>query len=138
MARVGIGRSLARLDWNRDGLDDIAISHIGSPAALLLNRTERVGNHLSLTFSGTVSERDAIGTVVRVFTADGLLSTHHLTAGDGYQACNERRLIVGLGSKTEGVRLEIQWPSGQRQMVDRLMVNRRYHLIEAGRVVTMP
>ena len=133
-----VGRGLARFDWNRDGLGDIAISHIGTSAALLLNRTQEVGNHLSLTFSGTVSERDAIGTVVRVFTADGLHSTHHLTAGDGYQACNERRLMVGLGSTTEGIRLEIQWPSGQRQTMDRLTVNRRYHLIEGGRMVTMP
>ncbi len=133
-----VGRGLARLDWNRDGLSDIAISHIGTPAALLLNRTQRTGNHLSLTFAGTVSERDAIGTVVRVFTADGLHSTHHLTAGDGYQARNEPRLIVGLGSKTDGIRLELQWPSGRRQMFDSLTVNRRYHLIEGGRSVTMP
>ena len=125
-----VGRGLARLDWNRDGQSDIAISHIGTPAALLLNRTERPGHHLSLTFSGTISERDAIGTKVRVFMADGLHSTHHLIAGDGYESHNESCLIIGLGSATEGVRLEVQWPSGQRQTFENVVADHGYHLIE--------
>lgn len=124
-----VGRGLARLDWNRDGLPDIAISHIGSPAALLVNRTQSPGNHLSLSFSGTVSERDAIGTIVRVKT-DGGKSVHHLTGGDGYEARNEALLMIGVGAQTTSVRLEVQWPSGLKQTFDDVAVNGHYHLVE--------
>lgn len=126
-----VGRGMARLDWNRDGREDIAISQIGSPAALLANRTSRHGHYLSLTFSGVLSERDAIGTMVRVFDSRGLQSTHQLVAGDGYQARNEPRLIIGLGSAGADIRrLEVQWPSGLTQAFDNVPIDQRLHLIE--------
>lgn len=129
-----VGRGLARLDWNRDGLPDFAISHLGTPAALILNRTENPGHYLSLTFSGTDSERDAIGTIVRVRTADGTKTVHHLASGDGYASRNESRIIVGLGSATKGVQLEVRWPSGRQQTFDAVVADQRYHLVE-GRSV---
>ncbi len=132
-----VGRGLARLDWNRDGLNDIAISHIGSPAALLSNRTQQHGHHLSLTFSGTRSERDAIGTIVRVFEGNELLSKHQLVAGDGYQSRNEPRLIIGVGDRTSSLRVEIQWPSGVKSHFENVPIDRRLHLIEGQRTFTI-
>ena len=51
---------LARLDWNRDGKEDFAVSHIKSPAALVLNRSEKTGHFLALSLRGITGDRDAI------------------------------------------------------------------------------
>ncbi|MGE5194763.1 MAG: FG-GAP-like repeat-containing protein, partial [Deltaproteobacteria bacterium] len=75
-----LGRGLARLDWNRDGKEDFAVSHIGSPAALIVNQTPGAGHFLALQFRGVACDRDAIGTTVHV-TAGGRTSTRQLTAG---------------------------------------------------------
>src|SRR6185295_9603512 len=99
------------LDWNRDGKEDFAVSHIGSPAALVVNTTPRVGHCLALHLRGVTSDRDAIGTVVRV-TAGGRTWTSQLTAGDGYQATNERRLTFGLGDAARIDTMEVRWLSG--------------------------
>ncbi|MCP4169406.1 MAG: hypothetical protein GY758_01390 [Fuerstiella sp.] len=38
--------------------------------------------------------------------------THQLTAGDGYQCSNERRIHVGRGWSATVDRLVVVWPSG--------------------------
>ncbi len=106
-----LGRGLARLDWNRDGLADLCITHLDAPAALLTNTTPVAGRGLSVQLVGCVSSREAVGTVVTV-EAEGRMMTQQLTAGDGYQASNDRRLLFGLGAAEFADRVEVRWPSG--------------------------
>jgi tetratricopeptide (TPR) repeat protein len=127
-----LGRGLARLDWNRDGKEDFAVSHIGSPAALVVNRTESAGNFLAIQFRGVISDRDAIGTTVRV-TAGGRTRTSQLTAGDGYQASNERRLVVGVGDAGAVEKLTVRWLSGAEQTFEDVPANLDLLLIEGRR-----
>lgn len=105
-----LARGLSRLDWNRDGRADFAVSHLDAPLALVRNESTGVGNWLGLRLHGTRSSRDAIGATVEVVTAAG---THwqQLVAGDGYHASNDRRLILGLGSADRVQKLTIRWPS---------------------------
>jgi tetratricopeptide (TPR) repeat protein len=115
-AQERVGRPLAKLDWDQDGREDFVVSHIGKPAALVVNHTERPGHFVSLRLIGTASERDATGARVTLALSDGTRLTQQLTAGDGYQCTNERRLICGLG-EAHVERLEIRWPSGVHQVL---------------------
>ncbi|MFO1042432.1 MAG: FG-GAP-like repeat-containing protein [Planctomycetaceae bacterium] len=109
-----LGRGLARLDWNRDGNEDVAVSHLKEPAALLTNQASATGHFVSLQLCGTRCSRDAIGTTVEI-TVAGKKIVKQLTAGDGYHASNERRLVFGLGQATKVDQLNIRWPSGTIQ-----------------------
>ncbi|MBI3864264.1 MAG: VCBS repeat-containing protein, partial [Planctomycetia bacterium] len=106
-----LGRSAARLDWNRDGRPDLVVVHLDQPAALLRNETAVVGNRLILELHGVKSNRDAIGARATI-TCGGSTQVHEICGGDGYFASNERRLILGLGSARTVDRLEIRWPQG--------------------------
>ena len=53
-----------------------------------------------------------------------------LTAGDGYQASNERRLVVGLGSATNIEKLSIRWLSGHEQVFENVPVDADFLLVE--------
>ncbi|MEO8493527.1 MAG: FG-GAP-like repeat-containing protein [Planctomycetota bacterium] len=106
-----LGRAMARLDWNRDGLEDVCIGHLDTAVALLRNETTTHGHWLSLSLVGVDTNRDAIGTVVRMTCGDRT-SVRQLTAGDGFQCSNERRLVFGLGNATVVGKLELLWPSG--------------------------
>lgn len=125
------GRGLARLDWNHDGLEDLAVSHLDTPAALLTNLTLPRGHSLALSLRGVHSDRDAIGTTVRL-RAGGATLMRQLTAGDGYHASNERILIFGLGPADEATDIHIAWPSGIHQHLDRLAAEEHYLVVENG------
>lgn len=127
-----IGRALVKLDWNQDGMEDIAVSNIDAPFALLTNQSERIGNYMALQVIGTNSCRDAIGTHVTI-EIEGIEYTKQLTAGDGFQSSNERLLVFGLGTADNVQNLEVTWPNGTRQVFDILTLNCRYTAIEGNK-----
>lgn len=112
-----LGRAMARCDWNRDGAEDVVITHLDGPAALLTNETSNVGRSLVVKLVGTTSNRDAIGTTVTVHAGDTPL-VRQLTAGDGFQASNQRQLTFGLGRQSQVGRIVVQWPSGVKQEIE--------------------
>jgi len=124
-----LGRSLARWDWNGDGREDAVISNLDQPAALLTNTTQQHGRFLSLRLRGIESSRDANGTTVTLRLDNGQIS-RQLTAGDGYQASNERRLIFGLSNATHINRMDVAWPSGRIESWNDLEVDAEYTVTE--------
>jgi len=124
-----LGRGLARLDWNRDGREDVAISHLDVKAALLTNTTSKVGHFVILRFVAVRSARDAIGTVVKV-KVGGKTRMRQLTAGDGYEASNERAIIVGLGKSTNCEEIAVRWPSGTMQLLKNVPADGELLLVE--------
>ncbi|MEO8494903.1 MAG: CRTAC1 family protein, partial [Planctomycetota bacterium] len=129
-----LGRAMARLDWNRDGLEDVCIGHLDSPVALLSNETVNPGHWLSLSLVGVDSSRDAIGTVVTL-TTGSRTSVRQLTAGDGFQCSNERRLVFGLGDTAVVDQLLVQWPSGLKQSFTDLASDQELMIVEGNATV---
>jgi len=122
-----LGRGVARLDWDRDGLPELVIVHQDRPAALLHNETSAVGQRLILDCHGVTSNRDAIGARLEI-TAGGATQVCQICGGDGFFATNERRLIIGLGPATTAERLVVHWPSGQSEV---------WHNVPAGVLVSL-
>lgn len=129
-----LGRAAARCDWNRDGRNDLLVGHLHDPSSLLTNTTEKTGGFLSLRLIGVDSPRDAIGTTVEA-TIGKKTTVRQLTAGDGYQASNERRLILGTGDRKTIDRLVIRWPSGKSQEFQTVSANQEVWLVEGGVLV---
>jgi tetratricopeptide (TPR) repeat protein len=124
-----LGRGAARLDWNRDGREDFLVSHLDAPVALLTNWSASTGHYLAVRLHGVTSDRDAIGTTVRV-TAGGKTWARQLVAGDGYMASNQRQLIFGLGTSDRVDEVTVHWLSGKKQSFRELPVDREVIVIE--------
>lgn len=125
------GRSVARFDGNRDGREDILITHVDAPVAWLENQTAVHGHFLALRFVGTETERDAIGTRARVKIGNRLLN-RQLIAGDGFQASNQRQSVFGVGETMLIDELQVDWPSGKSQRFTRLPVDREIVIRESS------
>lgn len=127
--QASLGRGLARLDWNRDGRPDFVVSNINAPASLVTNLTETPNHYLAIQLYGVTSSRDAIGAVVTVRTGERV-QVQQLTAGDGFQASNQRQLLFGLGDKMIIDELTVRWPSGKQSKYLNVPVDRELKLIE--------
>lgn len=122
-------RGANRVDWNRDGLDDLVVSLIGSPAALLLNRAPRPGNRIQLELVGTRSPRSAEGALVEVERASGK-SLHLVSVNGGYLSSNSTVQTIGMGSDAVIDRLRIQWPGGTETELRSVAPGTRLTVIE--------
>lgn len=125
-----VGRSVATLDYDRDGSLDLVINHIASPTALFRNRTPSLGSFIQLELVGRRSERDAIGAKVLV-NAEGTKRVQWVTAGDGYFCSDEALVEISFGNSAQISSLEVHWPSGLKQtFADNIKPNRRYLIVE--------
>lgn len=132
-----LGRSVVRLDWNRDGKEDLAVGHLAADSALLTNTTPDAGRSLSLRLIAGGSSRDAVGTEVRARVGDRTI-VRQLTAGDGYEASNERIVVIGVGAAERIDEVVIRWPSGAVQRFGGVPVPLRAAVCEGGRLLLLP
>ena len=124
-----LGRGMCRIDWNRDGRADLAVSNLDTPASLLTNVSPHTGHFLKVKLVGTVTNRDAVGTIVRVVDGDWQ-QTQQRVAGDGYQCSNERVLTFGLGERTSVPVLEVRWLDGSSESFSNIKADRELVIVQ--------
>lgn len=105
-----LGRGVARVDWNMDGMPEFIVSNINAGVSVLKNTTKSCGHGVSFRLIASTTARDAIGAQVTI-KYSGQDVTRQLTAGDGYMASNERLLQFGLAETTMIDSVQIHWPS---------------------------
>jgi tetratricopeptide (TPR) repeat protein len=124
-----LGRSLALLDWNRDGRTDFAVSHLHSPFALVTNRTGNAESTLVVRLIGRRGSRDATG--AHVIAQIGDAAIHRLqTSGSGYLASNERLLHFSAPNTEKIDLLIVRWPDQHEQTWENVRTRQEILLIE--------
>jgi len=110
-------RGAAFGDLNNDGKVDVVISAIGSPAELLYN-TSTGGNHwIAIETVGSKSNRDGIGTRIKLTGESGLVQYNAVTTAGSYASSSDKRVHFGLGRDSVIKEIELRWPSGTLQVL---------------------
>jgi hypothetical protein len=116
---VAAHRGCGVADFNGDGRLDLVVLVLGARAELWQNDSSPDNRWLIVRLLGTKSNRDGIGARVAVGN-----QVRTMTTASGYASSSHAGLHFGLGTASEPVRLEIQWPSGARQVVENVKVNK--------------
>ena len=136
-AAVGVhdrydGRAVAFADLSNRGVLDVVVANQNQPAVLYRNYPDTTNHWIAFRLVGTRSNRSAIGAEV-VVESGGLTLRKVVDGGMGFASQNDRRLHFGLGARDRVDRVEIQWPSGRRQLLVNPVVDESHSVIEPRR-----
>ena len=133
------GKGLVVLDYDNDGDQDFVIANTFSDPIIYENDASANGNDwIRFTFEGTISNRDGIGTQMRV-TENGVTQTLLFNPTNAYLGQHEAALHFGLGDSDGTVdSIEITWPTGLKQTLLGLAANVEHHLLEPEDEPTPP
>ena len=136
LTRPGVGRGCAYGDYDNDGDLDLLVSNNGATQAhgkvwLLRNDTTPSYNYLRVRAIGTRSNRDGIGTTIRL-TSGNTVQQQMIRTGSSYCSQSETVLTFGLGKNETVAHLEIQWPSGEIDQYVKRKANQLIEVIEGA------
>jgi len=133
-SQARVGRGLALGDFDRDGDVDVLITTNNGPAVLLRN-DQTVGNRsVRFRLRGTTSNRDAIGSAVRI-VHDGVSQSRMVKSGSSYLSQSELPVTFGVGTRDRIDRVVVTWPNGRTEEARNLATGRSYDWIEGKGIV---
>jgi hypothetical protein len=118
MQEAGAWRGVAVADFDNDGTLEVAVSRLNGEAAFFVKKGGAAHNWILLDLVGTKSNRDAIGTKVRLELPSGRSLHEHVTTTHGIYSAGEKRVHFGLGAETGIKVIEVTWPSGLVQRIE--------------------
>jgi len=130
LAESGAWRGVAVADLDNDGSLEVAVSRLNGAAALFVKQGGPDHNWILLDLQGTRSNRDAIGARVELTLPSGRTLHEHVTTANGIYSASDRRVHFGLGSEPAIGSLEITWPSGAVQRLERPAINQVLRVVE--------
>jgi enediyne biosynthesis protein E4 len=112
-------RSSVIFDLDQDGDLDIVTNDFNSqPQILVSNLAQRQSIHwLQIALVGSASNRNGLGAAVHVVSGSRVLSQWN-DGKSGYLSQSVLPLYFGLGDATSVDRVEVDWPSGRKQVVN--------------------
>src|SRR5262249_50044730 len=125
-------RSAVFFDLDNDGdLDLVTNDYHARPQVLVSDLSRRRPiNWIKVALRGTTSNRNGLGATVRVRVKDRVLTKYN-DGKSGYLSQSALPLYFGLGDARAIERVEVDWPSGIKQVVTRnLRTNQTLQITE--------
>jgi enediyne biosynthesis protein E4 len=126
-------RGAAFGDLDNDGKIDIVVTVLNGKPQLLMNRSPNHNHWIALKLIGVADNRDGLGTKVKITTANGV-QYNEATTAVGYNSSSDKRVYFGLGNATVVNRIELAWPTGVKQVLERVAADQILTIKESGRL----
>jgi hypothetical protein len=127
-----VGRGAAFADYDDDGDVDVFVVVHGGQGMLLRSENDNTNHWLKVRTVGRPPNTGGVGARLRL-VSDGNVQLREIDAGHSYLSQNSLEAEFGLGAVTTVDSLVVTWPSGERQVLTTLPVDRTVTVTQAGR-----
>jgi enediyne biosynthesis protein E4 len=124
-------RGAAFGDFNNDGKIDVVVTVLNGVPEIWMNRSSSQNHSIILKLIGVKSNRDGLGTKVKVTTSLGS-QYNHATTAVSYNSSSDKRVHFGLGSAGVVDTIELTWPSGIKQVLKNVKADQILTVTEGG------
>ena len=121
-AEAILGKGVATIDYDNDGAMDIIVSRSQNRPYLYKNTVLNAAHWIGFKLIGTKSNRDAWGAKVKLATST-LTQTRELYPANGFKSQSDPRIYFGLANQTQIKEIEIIWPSGKKQILNKYKID---------------
>jgi len=133
---LGYHRGSAFVDLNNDGFMDLVVTGLGEKPRILRNNGLSKNHWLLIDLRGHKSNRDGIGARIKLTTGSGRTLYNHVTTSVGFMSSSDRRAHFGLGKETSVAKVEIFWPSGIVQRLEKVRADQILQVEEPNQSAT--
>ena len=124
-------RAAAFGDLNNDGRIDVVVTVLNGPPEIWMNRSSSQNHWIILKLAGVKSNRDGLGTKVKITTSLGT-QYNQATTAVSYNSASDKRVHFGLGSAGVVETIELTWPSGIKQVLKKVKADQILTVTESA------
>jgi hypothetical protein len=123
------GRGLATGDLDGDGDEDLVISNLNEPVAILSTESPSQHNWLAIRIIGRSSSRSSIGAVA-VAQIGGKTLTRQIRGGSSFASTSDSKLHFGCATAKVVDQIEVTWIGGSRTVLKNVPCNQVVTILE--------
>jgi peptidoglycan hydrolase-like protein with peptidoglycan-binding domain len=128
--KPSVNRGAAFGDLDNDGRIDLVVNVLNGKAKVFHNTTRNENHWVLLKLTGVKSNRMGIGAQIRLTAENGSMQYNHVTTSTGYASSSDPRVHFGLGASRTAKEIQVLWPSGRKQVLRDVAVDRVIEIME--------
>jgi len=125
-------------DLDNDGRVEIVVNCNDERSVVLHSEGGPPNHWLIVDTRGTLSNRDGIGTAIRLLSESGAEQYGTVNTAGSYLSASDKRVHFGLGTDRHVRLLELTWPSGTVQRIENIAADQVLRVQEPERAAERP
>jgi hypothetical protein len=121
-------------DIQNNGYPDLMLSNGRGSQSMILKNTGGSNNFIKVSLEGTISNRMAIGSWIKLYIGDHVYS-HYTRCGENYCSQNSQHHIFGLGQVAQVDSIIVTYLSGIQDKYYEVAANQHYYFTEGETLV---